>query len=126
MTACKTQHKSRPEDPPQVITESRPRFFRNRLMKPLPRPPTVVRGACVVRTNPCLKATASGDKGAFGDARVMRTWGLHWDWSRISLVGRHACSALHGPRTTAHGPSLQRRKARLADGSPVTRLVLLQ
>ena len=56
----------------------------------------------------------------------MRTWGLHWDWSRISLVGRYARSPLNGPRTLAHGPSLQRRKARRPDGSPVTRLVLLQ
>ena len=56
----------------------------------------------------------------------MRTWGLHWDWSRISLVGRYARSPLNGPRTLAHGPSLQGRKTRLTDGFPVTRLVLFE
>ena len=40
--------------------------------------------------------------------------------------GRYACSPPHGPRTTAHGPLLQRRETRLTDGFPVTRFVLLQ
>jgi len=31
-----------------------------------------------------------------------------------------------GPRTTAHGPLLQRRETRLTDGFPVTRLMLLE
>jgi len=39
---------------------------------------------------------------------------------------RYACSPSHGPRITAHGPLLQRRETRLADGFPVTRSVLLQ
>jgi len=40
--------------------------------------------------------------------------------------GRYARSPPHGPCATAHGPLLQRREARLADGFPVTRLMLLQ
>ena len=32
----------------------------------------------------------------------------------------------HNPRTPAHGPLLQRRETRLADGFPVTRFMLLQ
>ena len=32
----------------------------------------------------------------------------------------------HGRRTTSLGPLLERRETRLADGFPVTRLVLLQ
>jgi len=39
---------------------------------------------------------------------------------------RYACSPPHGPRTTAHGPLLQRRETRLTDGFPVTRLMLLE
>ena len=38
----------------------------------------------------------------------------------------YACSPLHGLRTTAHGPLLQGRKTRLADGFPVTRFMLFE
>ena len=39
------------------------------------------RGACaIVRARLGLSATASGRLGAFEDARVTRTWGLHRDW----------------------------------------------
>ena len=31
-----------------------------------------------------------------------------------------------GPRTTAHGPLLQRRETRLTDGFPVTRFMLFE
>ena len=40
--------------------------------------------------------------------------------------GRYACSPLHGPRTTAHGPLLQRRETRFTDGFPVTRFMLFE
>ena len=39
---------------------------------------------------------------------------------------RYACSPPHGPSTTAHGPLLQGRKTRLADGFPVMRLMLFE
>jgi len=39
---------------------------------------------------------------------------------------RYACSPPHGPRTTAHGPLLQRRETRLTDGFPVTRFMLFE
>jgi len=43
-----------------------------------------------------------------------------------SLVGRYACSPPHGPRTTAHGPLLQRRETSRPDGFPVTRFMLFE
>jgi len=51
---------------------------------------------------------------------------IGWKGTRISLVGRYACSPLQGPRTTAHGPLLQRRETRLANDFPVTRLMLFE
>ena len=51
---------------------------------------------------------------------------IGWKGTRISLVGRYACSPLQGPRTTAHGPLLQRRETRLTDGFPVTRFMLFE
>ena len=42
------------------------------------------------------------------------------------LAQRLSCSPPHGPRTTAHGPLLQRRKTGLTDGFPVTRFMLFE
>ena len=39
---------------------------------------------------------------------------------------RYACSPLQGPRTTAHGPLLQRREAGCADGFAVMRSMLFE
>jgi hypothetical protein len=83
----------------------------------------------IVCAEHCPRATAHGPRGALEEARVMRIWGLHWDWLERdprSLVGRYACSPPHGPRTTALGPLLQRRETRLTDRFPITRLMLLQ
>ena len=53
--------------PPQLATETAARAPNS--------------GACaVVRARLGLSATASGRRGAFEDARVMRTWGLDRDW----------------------------------------------
>ena len=37
---------------------------------------------------------------------------IGWKGTRISFVGRYACSPSHGLRTTAYGPLLQRREIR--------------
>jgi hypothetical protein len=41
-------------------------------------------------------------------------------------LGRYACLPAHCPRTTAHGPLLQRRETSLSDGFPVTRFMLFE
>ncbi len=52
--------------------------------------------------------------------------GIGWKGTRISFVGRHACSPLHGPRTVTIGPLLQRRETRCPDQIPVTRFMLFE
>ena len=52
--------------------------------------------------------------------------GIDWKGTRILLIGRKPCSPPHNPRTTAHGPLLQHRETRLADGFPVTRFMLFE
>jgi len=64
-------------------------------------------------------------------ARASEPWCVIRDSSLERFVapyarGRYARSPPHGPRTTAHGPLLQRRETRLTDGFPVTRLVLFE
>ena len=34
----------------------------------------------IVCAEHCPRAASHGPRGAFEGARVMRTWGLHWDW----------------------------------------------
>ena len=67
--------------------------------------------------------------GAFEDAGLCALGGfvgIGWKGTRISLVGRYACSPSHGPRTVTIGPLLEGLETRLADGFPVTRFMLLQ
>ena len=57
----------------------------------------------------------------------MRTWGLHWDWlERDPDLARRPLCLFSAPRSAHHGPLLQRRKTRLADGFPVTRFMLFE
>ena len=66
--AVSSYHSEKPPVLPQPV-----------LLKPPPGGPN--RGACAaVRARLGLSATASGNRGAFEDARVMRTWGLDRDW----------------------------------------------
>ena len=95
-----------------------------------PPPEPLNRGACaVVRASSCLSATASGRRGAFGCPKLCGLGdfiGIGWKGTRISLVGRHARSPPHGPRTVTIGPLLKGRETRLTDGFPVTRVMLFE
>ena len=56
----------------------------------------------IVCAEHCPRAASHGPRGAFEGARVMRTWGLHWDWlerdpnsrifSQVSMLLRRNCT----------------------------------
>ena len=59
----------------------------------------------IVCTEHGSRAAAPGPRGAFEGARVMRTWGLYWDWlERDPDLSPRTLCLFTAPRSAHHGP----------------------